>query len=37
MAEFNTDNLRNNGWNRIIYNVRHSNFIIKIGKLIHLF
>ncbi|MFU2088988.1 antA/AntB antirepressor family protein [Avibacterium avium] len=36
-AEFNADNLRGNGWNRIIYNVRHPNFIIRIGKLVHLF
>lgn len=36
-AEFNQDITHGNGWNRIIYNVRHPNAIIRSGGLVHLF
>ncbi|MCQ9120994.1 hypothetical protein BKG95_02535 [Rodentibacter pneumotropicus] len=36
-TEFHPDNLHGNGWNRIIYNVRHPNAIIRSGGLVHLF
>ncbi|THA09460.1 P22AR C-terminal domain-containing protein [Rodentibacter pneumotropicus] len=35
--EFNQDITHGNGWNRIIYNVRHPNAIIRSGGLVHLF
>ncbi|OOF56185.1 hypothetical protein BKK56_04185 [Rodentibacter genomosp. 2] len=36
-AEFNQDITHGNGWNRIIYNVRHPNAIIRSSRLVHLF
>ncbi|OOF50715.1 hypothetical protein BKK52_00780 [Rodentibacter trehalosifermentans] len=36
-TEFNQDITHGNGWNRIIYNVRHPNAIIRSGGLVHLF
>lgn len=35
--EFNQDITHGNGWNRIIYNVRHPNSIVRSGGLVHLF